>query len=60
MDDYHDFYSKAPGVTPSQPFGSIIVPMWDRPRQVGACFGALAWLDPSAACLKAIVVEDGS
>jgi len=43
-----------------QPFFSIIVPTYNRPRQLADCLGALAALDYPRQGFEVIVVDDGS
>jgi glycosyltransferase involved in cell wall biosynthesis len=43
-----------------QPFFSIIVPTYNRPRQLGDCLRALAALDYPRQRFEVIVVDDGS
>jgi len=43
-----------------QPFFSIIVPTYDRPRQLAACLQSLAALDYPRDHFEVIVVDDGS
>jgi len=43
----------------NQPFFSIIIPTYKRPRQVAACMQSLVELDYSPDCFEVIVVDDG-
>jgi glycosyltransferase involved in cell wall biosynthesis len=43
----------------NQPFFSIIIPTYKRPRQLAACMQSLAQLDYSSDCFEVIVVDDG-
>ena len=43
-----------------QPFFSIIIPTYRRPRQLAACLHSLAQLEYSRDSLEVIVVDDGS
>lgn len=52
--------SRAPRATPPAPSFSIIVPTWNRPRQLRACLEALAGLEYPAARFEVIMVDDGS
>jgi GT2 family glycosyltransferase len=47
-------------VSPFMPLFSIIVPTWNRPRELQACLGALARLEYPESCFEVIVVDDGS
>lgn len=53
---------KNAGDFPSQnvPLFSVIVPTWNRPRELRACLAALARLDYPKSCFEVIVVDDGS
>jgi len=42
------------------PLFSIIIPTYDRPRQLTACLAALAQLDYPRNCFEVIVADDGS
>ncbi|MDF2459430.1 MAG: putative glycosyltransferase [Nitrospira sp.] len=54
------FPSKRVQIGPTLPLFSIIVPTWNRPRQLRACLRALARLDYPKSCFEVIVVDDGS
>jgi glycosyltransferase involved in cell wall biosynthesis len=41
------------------PFFSIVIPTYNRPRQLAACLGALARADYRQDCFEVIVVNDG-
>jgi glycosyltransferase involved in cell wall biosynthesis len=43
-----------------QPFFSIIIPTYNRPRQLTACLEALARLDYLRNRFEVIIVDDGS
>ncbi|BCA55528.1 glycosyl transferase [Nitrospira sp. KM1] len=60
MSDDHVPASNAERSTTPVPFFSIIVPTWNRPRQLRACLGALTGLEYPAARFEVIVVDDGS
>jgi GT2 family glycosyltransferase len=55
-----DFFSKELQTSQTVPSFSIIVPTWNRPRELRACLGALARLDYPPSCFEVIVVDDGS
>jgi cellulose synthase/poly-beta-1,6-N-acetylglucosamine synthase-like glycosyltransferase len=55
-----DFPSKGLQASPPVPLFSIIVPTWNRPRELRACLGALAKLDYPESRFEVIVVDDGS
>ena len=45
---------------PAQPFFSIIVPSYNRPRRLAACLAALARIDYPGYRFEVVVVDDGS
>ncbi|MFH1481531.1 MAG: glycosyltransferase [Pseudomonadota bacterium] len=47
-------------VTPTRPFFSIIIPTFNRPRELAACLQSLKGLDYSRDRFEVIVVDDGS
>jgi glycosyltransferase involved in cell wall biosynthesis len=55
-----DFPSNELQASPPVPLFSIIVPTWNRPRELRACLGALAKLDYPESRFEVIVVDDGS
>ena len=55
-----NFPSKGLQTSPPVPVFSIIVPTWNRPRELRVCLSALARLDYPESCFEVIVVDDGS
>lgn len=60
MKNESDFPSKAFETSQTMPLFSIIIPTWNRPRELRACLRALARLDYPGSCFEVIVVDDGS
>src|SRR5687768_3497840 len=47
-------------VDPREPFFSIVIPTFNRPRQLAACLQSIAELEHSRSRFEVLVVDDGS